>query len=234
MWPWLHNLLIVGGPSVVAALAATAGLWKWLGQKWVDHRLEKYKAEQGKELARLQHLLSSRISRIHEKEFEVLPKAWAMLHELQGWVALALDLTLKRYPDFTKLSDPDFDHFLTDKRGAPSLLSDYHKEKLRKATDRNKYFAEAMAEVNLDEANEKQRLFQNYLIENRIFMTDDLRKQFGDANDALSTALHSYEVGRKHIQSGLTISGQREVSRLKDIIDKVELAVQKRLHYEDA
>jgi|ERR1035438_2272900 hypothetical protein len=94
IWPWLNNLLVVGGPSAVAALAATAGLWKGLGPKWIEQRLgigleklkaaqqkelEGFKSEQQKEMERLWHFLSSRISWIHEKEFEVLPKAWLML-----------------------------------------------------------------------------------------------------------------------------------------------------------
>ena len=57
MWLWLHNLLVVGVPSIVAALVATAGLWKWLGQKWVEQRfgirLERFKADQQKELEAL-------------------------------------------------------------------------------------------------------------------------------------------------------------------------------------
>jgi len=115
MWLGLHNLLVVGVPSIMAALVATAGLWKWLGQKWVEQRfgihLERFKAEQQKELEalkaeqqkeletfkahhqteleRFRHRLSSRISKIHEKEFEVLPKAWLMLNDLHGTVVLA-------------------------------------------------------------------------------------------------------------------------------------------------
>ena len=34
------------------------------------------KADADAEIERLRHFLSSRISKIHEKEFEVLPKAW--------------------------------------------------------------------------------------------------------------------------------------------------------------
>src|SRR6266851_238223 len=149
MWPWLHNLLFVGVPSVVAALAATAGLWKWFAEKWIEQRLaiglekfkagqqkelEGFKSEQQKELERLRHLLSSRISKIHEKEFEVLPKAWFKLHEAHGSVVVALDLTFKQYPDFRKLPDAQLEEFLTDKPA--SLLSDYQKEALRKAPDR--------------------------------------------------------------------------------------------------
>jgi hypothetical protein len=42
-----------------------------------------------------------------------------------------------------------------------------------------------MAGIELDDAGEKQRTFHNYLIEHRIFITDDLRKKFGAIYDDL-------------------------------------------------
>ena len=169
MWHWLYNLLVVGGPSALAALATTAGLWKWLGQKWVERRLEKFKtgqqkelegfkSERQKELERLRHLLSSRISKIHEKEFEVLPEAWLKLNDLHGSVALALDLTFKIYPDFRMLTDAQFEEFLTVPPA--SRFADFQKDALRKlkASDQQKYFNDAMAGMYLDDAKEKQRI----------------------------------------------------------------------------
>lgn len=243
----MNNLLLVVGPSVAAALVATVGLWKWFGQKWIEQRLgiglEKFKAEQQKELEgfkteqqkeleRLRHRLSSRISKIHEKEFEILPKAWLMLNDLHGTVAIALDLTFKTYPDFRRLPDAQFEEFLTV--SPASRLSDFQREALRKAPDRQKFFSEAMAGIHFDDAQEKQRLFHNYLIEHRIFMTDDLRKKFGAVDDSLSTALTSYGVGADAKNWELKLTGMKKVMGLKDMIDEVEQAVQQRLHYEEA
>ena len=66
------------------------------------------KSEQQRELERLKHRLSSRISKIHEKEFEVLPKAWLMLHELHGLVILALELTIQSFPNFEAQTQDEF------------------------------------------------------------------------------------------------------------------------------
>ncbi len=246
MWPWVHNLLVVGGPSVVAALAATAGLWKWFGQKWVEHRLgerleklragqqkelEEFKSEQQKELERLRHLLSSRISKIHEKEFEVLPKAWLMLNDLHGSVALALDLTFKTYPDFRQLPDAQFEEFLTVPPA--SRFTNSQKQALRNAPDRSTYFVEAMADIYFDDAKEKQRIFHNYLIENRIFMADPLRTKFGAVDEALSKALIQYGFG-KGKDWELTRSGQHEVMNLNGMVADVERSIQERLRFEEA
>jgi hypothetical protein len=77
--------------------------WRWgvavaykafqkFGEKWLDarfaERLEKLKHEQTKEIEGTRRKVPwefSRISKIHEKEFEVLPKAWLMLQEARGW-----------------------------------------------------------------------------------------------------------------------------------------------------
>jgi hypothetical protein len=243
MGPWLHNLLAVGTPSVLAALAATAGLWKWLGQNWIEHRLEKFKAEQQKELERakteqqkelerLRHRLSSRISKIHEKEFEVLPKAWLMLHDTYGSVLIALGLTFKACPNFQGFTEAQFEEFLTVRPA--SRLSNHQKDALRKASDRQKCFSEAIAGIDFDEAEEKRRIFQNYLIENRIFMTDELRKKFGSVAECFSAALTSYSVGKDANNWEMQHSGVKQVAQLKEMIDEVEQAVQERLRYEEA
>ena len=65
-------------------------------------------------------------------------------------------------------------------------------------------------------------------------MTDELRQKFGAVDDALSKALISYDVGKDAKASELVRSGQYEVGRLKGMIDEVEQAIQKRLHYEEA
>ena len=198
MWTWLLNLLIVGGPSVLLAL----GLARWLGPKLVDQflviRVEKFKSEQQKELERLRHLLSSRISKIHEKEFEVLPQAWLLLNDLHGSVAIALGATFKTYPDFRQLPDQQFEEFLGVKPA--SRLSDYQKDALRKLQDpkdRAKFFSNAMAWCDMDEAKEKRRVFQNFLIEHRIFMNDELREKFRAVNESLSRRSEERRVGKE-------------------------------------
>jgi hypothetical protein len=236
------DTLLTTGKEVIAWLAklgvttvAVLGVLRVVGQKWIDQqmsvRLEKFKAEQQTELERLKHRLVSRISKIHEKEFEVLPKAWLMLNDLHGSVVLALDLTMKTYPDFRQLTPEQFEEFVM----APpaSRLSAVQKQELRDATDRRKYFIKAMAGIYLDDAHEKQRLFQNYLIEHRIFMNDELREKFGAAQSALLNALSNYSIGKEHDQN-LVHESWKQMGNIAPIVEGVEQAVQKRLRYEEA
>jgi hypothetical protein len=182
---WLGAVVAVGGTSAAIAY----GLFQWLGQRWIEHqfaaRLESFKAEQQKELERLKHLLSSRVSRIHEKEFEVLPRAWFLLHDACG-KAHEFMATIRQSPDFENLPEPLFEEFLKD-----SKLSDSQKDELRRA-DRNarkKVYGEAQFWIEYSDSQKAHTDFHNYLVQHRIFMTDDLRQKFGAVDKDLADAL---------------------------------------------
>jgi hypothetical protein len=69
-----------------------------------------------------------------------------MLNEVHGSVMLALDLTMKFYPDFTRMPDARFEEFLGTCR-----LSEYQKNTPRKTEEsqRSDYFSEAMGGIYL-------------------------------------------------------------------------------------
>jgi len=217
----------------------TAALWKPLlkpySDKWLDHvlgkRLEGFKADQQREIERLKHLLTSRVSRIHEKEFEVLPRAWAMLHEAAGWVLVAVGGTFRPIPALNKLSDQDLDEFLK-----VSILYESQRRALYAAANREEYFMDATAEVAADKAQESLRLFSNYIIQNRIFMTEELRNKFTEISGELNSALMEFSLGKRFGDPKMAIGATIKVSHkeLQAKIDHIEAAVQKRLRFEEA
>jgi hypothetical protein len=233
---WTAALVTAGGGGAIVAY----GVFNQFGKKWLDQHfkknLEELKHAQQQEIEFLKHQINSlfsRVSKIHEKEFEILPKAWFMLNELHGSVVLALDLTMKFYPDFTRMPDGQLEEFLGTCR-----LSEHQKDTLRKieASKRSEYLSEAMAGIYLDDANEKLRLFKNYLIEYSIFMTEDLRERFNAAHKVFAEATINYTVGRRAKNWDMERSGQKELigETLKKIITDVERAIQTRLRYDEA
>lgn len=199
---WTAALLTAGGGGAVAAY----GVFNQFGKKWLDQHfkknLEELKHAQQQEIELLRHQINSlfsRVSKIHEKEFEILPKAWLMLNELHGSVILALDLTMKYYPDFTGMPDAQLEEYLGTCR-----LSEHQKGTLRKteASKRSDYFSEAMGGIYLDDANEKLRIFKNYLIEYSIFMTEELRERFNAAHKVFSDATINYTVRKASQELG--------------------------------
>jgi hypothetical protein len=92
------------------------------------------------------------------------------------------------------------------------------------------------ASNDMDTANDKQRQFTNYLIENRIFMSEDLRAKFEAVQAAFIFALTSYETGKRAGAWEMQTSGLMTMSRenLQGLVDEVEKAIQRRLRYEEA
>jgi hypothetical protein len=116
-----------------------------------------------------------------------------------------------------------------------SHLSESQKETLRKSSDWAQCYNELKASNDLDMANEKLREFTNYLLQNRIFITDDLRTKFGAVQGAFISALTRYETGKLAGDPQMQVSAQLNMCKenLQSLIDEVEQAIKKRLHYEE-
>ena len=228
---WLGKVIAYGGPSAAIAY----GVFHWLGARWLEQRfqrsLEALKHEQQKELERVKHEIQStfsRVSKIHEKEFEVLPRAWFLLHDAYG-SAHQLLAGMRFGPDFRRQSAEDFDEFL-----AGSQWSSSQKEGLSQASDRQRYWSRTMDEIDRIDSERKQIAINNYLIENSIFMNEELRAGFRVVHDELVSALTKFGVGRQFSNHALEHEGRERITVLRPKIDDVEKAVQRRLRYEEA
>src|SRR2546428_1300707 len=108
------KIVAVGG----GAAALAYGLFVWLGKHWLEQEfakdLERFRHEQAKEIEHVRHEINSlfsRVSKIHDREFEVLPAAWKKLHESNGRVFQACS-ALKQYPDLSAMSEDQLKEFL--------------------------------------------------------------------------------------------------------------------------
>jgi hypothetical protein len=157
-----------------------------------------------------------------------LPKAWFLLHDAAG-KANYLMASLKQYPDFETLPEPLFEEFLKSSR-----LSDSQKDELRKASDRTKLYLETMFWIELNDAQVAQGAFHNYLVEYRIFMTQELRQKFGAIDNDLADALIEHRNSKRFANASLFDASLAKITGLAAKITQVEQAVQERLHYEEA
>lgn len=249
VWVWLKSVLGLAIPSAAVVLASMLALFRWSGKKWVEQllsrnlekfkseqqrELETYKGNQQKELERLRHLLTTRVGKIHEKEFEILPKAWLMLNDLHGAVMRAVDLTMKYYPGLNSYSEAKLTAFL-DGAGPSAMFADYQKRELREAEDKDAYYMDVLQKSYLTQADDKHRIFLNYLIEQRIFLTEELDTKLFDTQKALLSAITSYSVGTRAKNWELVNKGQQDMlDNMDGRVQEVRRAIQKRLHYEDA
>ena len=75
---FLVQLIAYGGGAVAIAYVVFIFLGKNVVENWFSKRMEAYKNAQAQELEEFKYKINAlfnRVTKIHEKEFEVLPKA---------------------------------------------------------------------------------------------------------------------------------------------------------------
>jgi hypothetical protein len=227
------GLIAVGGTGAAVAY----GIFRWLGKSWLDQhfrrQLEELRHEQRKEIEQVRHEINStfsRVSKIHEKEFEVLPHAWELLHKCHG-STFHIASPFKQTPDLDRMPEPQFNEFLSACR-----LPDYEKTELREAGPgaRNQKYFESIFWVELTAASRTRTDLNNYLAVNSIFMTEDLRQRFSRINLALAEVLVDVEVTHERPNGEISMKMSKKVAEISTMFGEIESAVQKRLRYEEA
>ena len=95
IYTFIGKIVAYGGGATVLAYA----IFMFLGKKWIESKFDEkfaaFKHAQEQELERYRHqvnILLSRVTKIHEKEIEILPELW---HKLQN--ALGQDLRVRDF-----------------------------------------------------------------------------------------------------------------------------------------
>ena len=211
------------------------GVFRALGAGWLDKhfqtKLELFKHEQQKEIEQLRRDINSefsRISKVHQKEFEVLPQAWQLMHIAQGYVA-DLVARLRFFPDFDRMTEPQFEEFV---QSCP--LSPVQRQELRDAHNRWAYYTNTIRWIDLRQARSAQIALGNCLALNSIFMTEDLRQQFKQINQDIATIIVNEE--SDHRTGGARFSEETQAlwRGMTTALPLLEAAVQRRLRYDVA
>jgi hypothetical protein len=139
------------------------GIFRYLGQKWLDakfeERLAAYKHAQQRELEQLKfeiNTLMDRTVRLHQREFDVLPETWGRLNDAFSKL-VPVALGFQQYPDINRMPENQVDELL-DK----SPLANWQKIELLGASDKTRYYADAMAWHILQDAGDAYNNFRGY------------------------------------------------------------------------
>jgi hypothetical protein len=228
----IGKITAFGGSSVALAF----GLFIWLGKKvltgWFDKNLEAYKHQQNKELELLKHKINSlfnRITKIHEKEFEILSTAWKKLQDALGYIA-SISSPIQRSYNLDHMEEQQFNEFLEK-----SSLPNYQKEQLRREDNKTAYYKEQIFWHELNRAEKSLDDFHNYLLYNKIFFDSDLFNQFQKMDDLLKHTLISTGIGKESKDHKFISDAYNEIEKKSGpIANEIEKLVQKRLHYMEA
>lgn len=192
---------IVGliGLLVAAIGSITYKLFQRYGEKWLDtkfdERLAAYKHEQQKELEQLRfkiNALLDRTTKLHQREFEVLPEAWAKLtdayHRTLGFVA-----PLQSYPDLNKMSPLHLKEFLEK-----SPLGAWEKAEIEREQDRTRYYIDHIFWHRLVETRDIVTDAHAYIFKNGIFLPNELKTKFTTLSDLVFDALWEHQSNKQH------------------------------------
>jgi hypothetical protein len=228
---FIGKALAYGGGGAVVAYA----IFTFLGKKWIEgkfaERLEVYRNELKKELEKTRYeinALFNRVTKIHEKEFEVLPEAW---YKMQDALGRASQFTsyVQHYPDLNHMSQPGLEEFLEKSR-----LHEFEKQELLQKSDKLSYYKETIFWYELRDVEEAFFKFHNYIIKNKIFLTPELQEQFTKIDDVMWSAIVERKVGHEANDREMWSKAYKmikdEVNPIRDVIEKL---VQRRLHYHE-
>lgn len=186
VWDAIGALLLAGGGAAII----TIGIMRLFGESWLNHRfarkMSQFTHEQDQQIERLRleiNTLFDRMTKLHAREFEVVPEAWSMLVDADRYTR-ALIASFQSYPDFSRYREDELEEFLEK-----SPLSEIQKRDLRKSSDKTKFYMQAIFWHRNSEARKAYLEARIFHSKNGIFLEDDLDRQFKKAIDLLWGAL---------------------------------------------
>jgi hypothetical protein len=189
----LQMIAYGGGSAAVAYL-----LFQWLGKTWIENkfaqRLDQLRHHQALELQRLRVEIDAMLSgalKLQEKEFAVLPEAWAKLDEAHGLVSW-LVAPFQQYLDLSRMNSNQLDEFLD---GIDFSVS--QKKEIRTAHDKSKAYQDIVFWHRLHRVKNAFSDLQTYVARNGIFLPPELESKFKVIAEMLWSAVISKEVGHE-------------------------------------
>ncbi len=188
--------------SIIISLISGGGtaflIVNFLSKKIVDHQF-------GKSIERYKFKINSefdRISKIHEKEFTLLPKLWELIYKTFGFIT-QITSRIKSYPDLNSLTELELEEFFDQIEYKESM-----RIKIRKANDRLKVYQE----INFWEMSHKMDLnfneFNNLFFLNRIFISEnmdvlfiEIRKELIICSSTINNSNHNGKIDYKFMHS---------------------------------
>lgn len=196
---WKAILAWIGGATVGVTPVAAVGLWfgktyidKWLTKRF-QGQLDALKYAQAQEIERLRAKIAAlldRATKLHQHEFEVLPKAWDLLTIAIGSVG-GVTAIYREGVDPGAMSLEDLEVLLRE-----SPLEEHHKQAVRDANrfDKPKVYGDYIDRYQFNAAQRDAQTFHNYIIQHGIFIEPTIREKLTEASSEMRTALRTWKI----------------------------------------
>lgn len=215
-----------GGGAAVAYL-----LFQHLGKSWIESkfaaRLDELRHQQALELQRLRVEIDALLSgaiKLQDKEFMVLPEAWAKLDEAHARVSWIVS-PMQQYADVNRMTDAQLEEFLDTKE-----FTDSQKDEVRKARNRADAYREIEFWHRLQTVKTAFADLQNYVARNGIFLPSELKQKFTEIADMLWSAIVDKQVGHEARDWGMQNEGWTKIREdIEPLYKSIEADIHARL-----
>lgn len=203
-------VLIGGGASLVIY-----NVFKFLAAKWLDERFKKnfqqLVHDQNKEIERLKSELTKsfdRASKLHQREFEALPRIWEKVASAY-WTTAGFVSPAQMYPDLNRMVPQQLEEFVQ-----ASELTEWQRDELMASNDKTKKFQELIFWHKLARCRNLVREADFELSRVGIFVIDPVKQKLQAILDLSYGALTEHEMNHEH-------PPVRPSDRLKDDISRM-------------
>lgn len=191
----LGKLAVVGGGASFIAYHA----FKYFAAKWLDSRFQKgfqqLVHDQNKEIERLRSELTKsfdRATKLHQREFEVLPKVWEKISEAY-WTTSSLVSPLQLGTDLNRMQPKQLDAFI-----ASCELADWQKDDVLASSDRTKKYSELIYWHRLSKAFKANSDAYVAIGQSGIFIQDPIKEKLQAILDLMHGALTEDQLNHEH------------------------------------
>ncbi len=225
------EFILYGGGAIAIAYATFTFLGKKTVESWFAKKLKKLDYDLNS--------LFSRVTKIHEKEFEVLPEAWSKMLDALGRVSSLVSMG-KILPDLDRINKAELEEFI-----GRSRLHEHQKEELRNAPKKLEYYTKTIFWHDFQETNKAFGDFHNYIARNLVFLSSDLHDKFLELDNIMWSAIVERQVGQDDVDDydyydngkvyrDMRINAYKKIrDDVNPVKDEIAVLIQKRLHYYD-
>ena len=198
-----------------------AGLGAWLASYL------NYRYYLKTEIHRLENEYKQYLKETQEKTTrEVLDQVWRKYQEALGSVAAIYSGSVK-YPNLNRMTEDELRQFLEE-----THLNEYQKSKVMEASDRNRFYSEILHIFQMERVIESINNFHNELVNNKLFIPDDIYEVLMGTRFLLSKSFSSYEIGSEVEDIELLKEGRQYFDEAKNKNEEIETKLKKLMHYD--
>ena len=164
----------------------------------------------------------SKATKIHEKEFEILPEAWIKLQNALGLISRLVS-PFQSYPDLNRMVEDELQEFV-----AKSRLTETQRKRVLNESDKNEYYMDIIFWHDLYEVQSGISDFHNYIMRNKIFLSADLKEKFQQIDDIIWEAFTMSKISKEGEDRKMRHDAYKKIKDDTNIIrDEIEKLVQK-------